>query len=265
MSVADFIYDNTRLSEFQDGKYVMASFSSTTTPTEGQRDITQTSLFMGKEQPFLYQIYSSTLAFTITIIKNPCKTDEISISIEEMEALKRWLCRPAPHIFKLPEAEYQGVHWDGSFNITEELSGSRRIGATLNFISTRPYAVQDDVTYSGTATANEQIIINDTSVELGYLYPEVIITCSTSGDLVIHNDFEDRDTIVKNCTNGETLTFSKYLQLQSSQESHNVYDDFNFKFLRICNNYLTNENVITFSLPCEYTIVYNPIRKVIPV
>lgn len=265
MSVTDFMYDGTVFSAFQNGKYVMANFTTGNTPTEGQRNITQASLFSGKEQPFLYQNYSSTLSFVISIIKNPCKDDNIYMTVADMEELKRWLSRPAPHVFRLLDPEYDTIFWEGSFNITEEVVGANRVGATLSFVSTRPFALQNDVTYYGTLESNESIIINDSSMEQGYLYPDMAITCLEAGDLIINNDFDERSTIVKNCTANEVITFSKYLQVTSSDESHAIYDDFNYKFFRICNNYETNENVITFSLPCEYSITYNPIRKVIPI
>ena len=227
MSVTNFMYDGISLNSFKNGKYVMANFTTGNVPTEGQRNIVQTSLFSGKEQPFLYQNYSSTLSFIISIIKNPCMDDNIYFSVEDIEELKRWLCRPAPHIFRLIDSQYNDIFWEGSFNLTEEVTGSNRIGVTITFISTRPFL--------------------------------------ESGDLEIHNDFEDRTTIIKDCRTDEEITFSKYLQISSSDETHDIYNDFNYQFFRICNNYNTNENVVTFSIPCRYSIIYNPIRKVIPI
>jgi hypothetical protein len=259
------MYDGINLNDFQNGKYVIANFTTGNVPTEGQRNIAQTSLFSGKEQPFLYQNYSSTLSFSISIIKNPCMDDNIYFNIQDIEELKRWLCRPAPHVFRLIDSQYSEVFWEGSFNLTEEVVGSKRIGVTMNFVSTRPFALQNDVEYSGTVDGGNSITINDLSVEQGFLYPEMTVVCLESGDLEIHNDFENRTTIIKNCEAEEEITFSKYLQVSSSNNTHDIYNDFNYKFFRICNNYETNENVVTFSLPCKYAIIYNPIRKVIPI
>ena len=265
MSITNFIYDNISLNNFKNGKYIMANFTTGNVPTEGQRNIVQTSMFSGKEQPFLYQNYSSTLSFIISIIKNPCIDDNIYFTVQDIEELKRWLCRPAPHIFRLTDSQYRNIFWEGSFNITEEITGSNRIGITISFISTRPFALQDDVVFYGTVNSGGSLTINDVSVEQGFLYPEMRIVCLENGNLEINNDFEDRTTIVNNCEADEEITFSKYLQISSSNNSHDIYNDFNYQFLRICNNYETNENVITFSLPCRYYITYNPIRKVIPI
>ena len=265
MSITNFMYDGISLNSFKDGKYVMANFTTGNVPTEGQRNIVQASMFSGKEQPFLYQNYSSTLSFSISIIKNPCMDDNIYFTVEDIEELKRWLCRPAPHVFRLIDSQYSDVFWEGTFNITEEVTGSNRIGITMAFVSTRPFALQNDVQFYGTVDGGNSITINDLSVEQGFLYPDMSVACLDGGDLIIYNDFEDRATVVKNCESGEEINFSKYLQISSSNDAHDVYNDFNYQFFRICNNYETNENVVTFSLPCRYNITYNPIRKVIPI
>lgn len=111
----------------------------------------------------------------------------------------------------------------------------------------------------------EEVIIEDSSMEIGYIYPEITIRCLEDGNLSIYNDFDQRETIVENCSADEEITFSKYLQIESSLSEHEIYDDFNFVFTRIGNNFVTGENILTFSLPCEFTITYNPIRKVLPV
>ena len=266
MAIGNFIYDNISLREFNDGKYVLGYFSTDENPTEGQRNYNQTPLFLGLEQPFVYSNYEDTLTFTLSIIKNPCTTDEDSISAREMEDLKRWLCRPAPHRFELDEAEYADIFWEGTFQIEEEIVGSRRGGATLTFVSTRPYALQKDVKFEGTIeNAGDSLTINDVSTEIGYICPTVKITCNEAGNLVIYNSFDDRQTIINNCKANEVITLTKYLQIATSLSSHAIQDDFNYKFIRIGNNYNTRTNTLSFSIPCDYEITYNPIRKVLPV
>ena len=280
MSIANFIYDDIPLNTFEGGKYIIASFSTETTASEGTRNLNQISLFMGKERPFGYLTYDTTLTFTMSIIKNPCTNDNIIMGADEIERLKRWLCRPAPHKLKLIDSasiennwdeyfnqfnQYENIYWEGSFNITEEIIGGKRIGVSLTFISTRPFALQEDVVFSGAVAAGQSVIIEDDSNEIGYLYPDITIKCLESGELSIHNDFEDKYTVVENCAINEIITFSKYLQISSNNSSHNIYDYFNYEFLRIGNNFYSNENILTFSMSCEFEIRYNPIRKVLPV
>lgn len=268
MAISDFIYDGYKLSAFNNNSYIIAFFSTDTDYNEPPRNINKTSLYLGNYQPFVYSNYEDTLTFTIGIIKNPCSKNYNNgeISITEMEDLKKWLSRPLAYRFRLNDIKYKNIFWEGTFEIKEEIIGSKRVGAELTFNSVYPFALQDEVVSEGTIEeTGDSITINDVSTEIGYIYPEVTIKCLASGDLVIYNEFDKRQTIVNNCKENETISFSKYLQISSSLSSHVVQDDFNYKFLRITNTFYDTENVISFSLPCEYQISYNPRRKVIPV
>lgn len=279
MAITNFAYDGINLSVFDDGKYIIAYFSIDSAPTEPQKIINQTSLFMGKERPFIYSTYENTISFTISIIKNPCiiTNDEQEITILEMERLKRWLCRSTPHKFYIMndlsniegwfngKNEYDNIYWEGTFSLQEEIIGGKRIGATLTFLSTAPFGFQDDIIFTGSVNAEDSITINDISEEIGYIYPQMIITCAEAGNLTIFNNFDGRATIINNCEQNEIITFSKYMQIETSSNTHLIYNDFNYTFLRLCNDYNNNENTISFSKACDYEIRYNPIRKVIPI
>ena len=272
MAIKSFTYDGISLNEFDNGLYVIAFFDTGSSSNEGERTIERTSMFMGKYQPFIYQKYEDTLTFSIGLVKNPCLIDEMEITVLEMENLKRWLCRPIPGKFKVHGNndtdmfyEYEEIYWEGTFNLQEINLNGKRVGVTLEFISTRPYALQEDTGISGTVEAEETIIIDDNSAEIGYIYPDITIRCLESGDLTMYNSIDQRATVIKNCSENEIITFSKELQIQSSNPTHDIYNDFNFIFLRISNDYYNTINEIAFSLNCEYEITYNPIRKVLPV
>lgn len=277
MAVSNFTYDGIPLTGFNRGEYILAFFDSETTPEEGKPELQRISQHMGMYQPFVYQTHPDTLTFTMGIIKNPCVTDQYEISAVEMEQLKRWLCRPTACKLKVSEKksfqedwesvinQYDNVFWEGTFTIVEEIQGGKRIGLTLNFISTRPYGLQEDVTYTGTVNSEDSIQINDTSAEIGYIYPQMVIKCLEAGDLIIYNEINQRATIVENCAQNETLIFSKDLQLTTDDTSHTIYNNFNYKFLRIENTFDDNINNISFSLNCEYEITYNPVRKIMPI
>lgn len=50
--------------------------------------------------------------------------------------------------------------------------------------------------------------ISDTSDDEGYIYPDITITLKAAGDLKITNGFDNRTTVVRGCSSGETLTFT---------------------------------------------------------
>mgnify|MGYP003288985351 CR=1 FL=1 len=103
--------------------------------------------------------------------------------------------------------------------------------------------------------------LNDTSYEEGYIYPEMEITVKKDGNLKIHNSIENRETYIANCKAGEVITLD-YPVIQSSDSSHNIQNDFNWKFFRIANTYDNSRNDLVISLPCSIKIKYSPIVKV---
>lgn len=110
--------------------------------------------------------------------------------------------------------------------------------------------------------------LNDTSYEEGYIYPQMEITIGDIDDkpvnerkLTIYNSIENRETYIKNCTSGEVITFD-YPVIQSSDLSHDIQNDFNWKFFRVANTYDNSRNDLVISLPCSIKIKYSPIVKV---
>lgn len=115
--------------------------------------------------------------------------------------------------------------------------------------------------YSKSDIQHKTTSINDISHEEGYIYPYMEITINEDGDLHIHNDLENRDTIISNCVAGEVITMD-YPVIQSSVSSHNIQNDFNWIFFRIANTYENSRNDISISIPCSIKIKYSPIVKV---
>ena len=103
--------------------------------------------------------------------------------------------------------------------------------------------------------------LNDISHEEGYIYPKIEITVKKDGNLKIHNSIENRETYIANCKAGEVITLD-YPVIQSSDSSHNIQNDFNWKFFRIANTYDNSRNDLVISLPCSIKIKYSPIVKV---
>lgn len=103
--------------------------------------------------------------------------------------------------------------------------------------------------------------INNMSYEEGYIYPYTEITVLEDGDLDIYSVLENRNTIIKNCVVDEVITMD-YPIIQSSVQSHNIQNDFNWNFFRIANTYDNSRNDLTTSIPCKIQIRYSPIVKV---
>lgn len=238
--------------------------------TDSQRSFATVSMFYGAYQPFVYTSYEDRLVMEFSIIKEACGDDgkiaqqeDFVLTQSEIRSMKKWLSRPTPHKLTFDEDKYRGVFWEGSFNVEEIYLMGETVGLKLTFESNRPFALADEVSYSGELITGGRFIIDDTSDEEGHIYPSLTVTCLESGDLQLYNSIESRTTIVKNCKVGEVITFTPTLQVRTSLTSHEIGDDFNYKFLRIANTYNDYRNIITTTIPIQYTLSYNPIAKVV--
>ena len=263
MDSCDFSFRGESLSE---RGYVLCSFdggsSASTVTTDSQKDFASIAMFGGKYYPILFYTYNGALIMEMEICKL-INGDVSRITPLESAQIKRWLGSHTPRQLTFLDDDYIGYHWNGVFNIEEIREDSSIVGFHLTFTCDAPFGYKDAVTISGTVTANGTVTINDTSDEEGYIYPEIIITPSAGGKLTITNDFDGRETVINNCVSGETISMTRLLQITSSNASHELGEDFNYKFVRINNSYENTKNVLTFSLPCSYSISYIPIAKVV--
>lgn len=265
MRATDFIYDDVQLSSlgYMIG-YIDGAGDLEAVDTDSQKTFGSLTLFGGKWQPVTVATYKDALRFTFSVIKDPCVFgDLIEISLEDIRYFKRWLNRPEFHKLRIVDDEYEGIFWNGSANVKEIHNSGVCVGFEVTFYTDRPFALEDDIMWKGTAQADEQIKLIDTSDEIGYIYPDMKIEVLSAGDLTIQNSRDEKHTLVANCVANEIITFNKVLQINSSIQSHKLADDFNWFFPRISNGYEDTENIFTFSLPCNYEITYNPIVKAV--
>lgn len=262
--IQDFVYDGRSLSS---QGYIICGFSDDddidTIDTDSQRSFSNISLFNGKRQPFTSVTYNDPLAFTYQCCKNPCDDDDLQIPIADMQEIKRWLSPPTPRKLELPDDErYAGFYMEGIWNVSEVWGAGKCIGFQISFNSNRPYALKNLVTQKGSVSANGSFVITDTSDDQGFVYPTLMVTCKSAGTLTLHNSYDGRDTIVKNCAAKQIICFTPELQISSSNK-RNFSDDFNWKFLRIGNTLSNRKNTITSSIAIDYVFSYSPVAKVV--
>jgi len=104
--------------------------------------------------------------------------------------------------------------------------------------------------------------VYDPSDDVGYIYPDVVLTCGQAGTYTIQNILESTTTTITNCAVGEVITMRGQTKIiETTSASHDIATDFNFKFLKIGNNYDDNRNVIVVNAPCTISITFDPIIK----
>jgi len=269
MYALDFEYDGRRLSDMG---FIICDFKSPSgadTISAGSTIAFNTvSQHSGKRYGLSSTKYEDCIETTFHICKHPDINDDMEIKEDEYRKLLRWLNRHEFLRFRVLN-EYEisrACYYDASFNISRIEINKKLYGLELQMQTNRPFGYGDVVHYEWNLnTSPAQVKVIDISDEIGYTYPDMVITCSSSGDLEICNTTLNRTMTIKNCNAGESIRIDGLAQIITSTNSdHAIYNDFNFQFMRIGNTPRNNENIITVNMPCKLEISYAPIIKGAP-
>lgn len=262
---ADFEFNGKKLSSFG---FIVCSFDSIKNTSDSGSNITfsHTSMFNGTRQPVSSFEYKECISDTFSICKNPCNYNGniVAITQEEERNILKWLNVKEFKKFKPTDKYYSDVFFNGSFNGERIYNNGELVGFNLTIVTDSPFAYAEQKKFDFTTTTeNQKIVIIDLSDEIGFLYPDMTITCNSSGNLSLTNEFDSRMTYIKNCKAGEVITFKNNSVIESSLTSHKIQNDFNYNFLRVCNDGEKTANQIVVSIPSKISITYNPLRKVV--
>ena len=231
MKALDFEYDGYLLSDFG---FMICSFGDKglETISNGSKiSFNTTPIFNGSKSLLTQVSYDENIECNFAICKNPCVTasgDVEPITATEESQIMRWLNRKKFLKFRVLQDGYEDIYFNGSFKIDKYVLDGNVYGFELTFTSDRPYATYDSVMYNFTiSTENGNYVINDISDEIGYIYAKMKIKCLSSGNLIINNSIEKRDTVIKNCTQNEIISLD-YPIIESTLISHKLQNDFNF-------------------------------------
>ena len=259
----DFIFDGIALSDFgyivvYDGKQ--------------SENAVVSNMAYNTIKPALYDIsrkvshnYESNLTTTFIVIKNPCiYNDNLDMTNDEISELTKWLVRKQYKLFRyINDEDITDEVWFKVQNTVEKVvEGDSVIGLSVTVNANAPYGFTKEVVDKWTGTTREIIVHSD---EEGYIYPDIILYPTLSnGNLIITNQYENRRTIIKNVKKDEVITMygNGLNQIASSDTTHELSQDFNYNFLRLCNKYKNYKNVITTNLQCNVELRYRGIRKV---
>ena len=263
MKAKDFEYSNKRLSDFG---MILCQFGGSKgleTLTDGAEISFTTIPTMGGAKHNLASIsYEECLETTLQICKHSCSGGIQEITESEHREITKWLGRRKFLKFKILDEDHIDLYYEAIFGISKIEVDGKLFGLELVVKTNRPFALKEPrVVIIDNAVQDGKYSINDTSYEEGYIYPEMEITIKEDGNLQIHNSIENRETYIANCKSGEIITLD-YPVIQSSDSSHNIQNDFNWKFFRIANTCDNSRNDLTISLPCSIKIKYSPIVKV---
>ena len=262
MTESDFMFDGRKLSDFgyiitHDGILDETGVVSAMTYTniKGARsDINRKAAYN----------YDDVYHVDINIMKNPCQDGNIDLTNNDISEMTKWLCRKEYKWFRwVDEIGQDEIWWEVQINVDKIVYGDSIVGLTLHVTANRPYGLSQPYEFEwiGGLTDTTVYVHSD---EEGYIYPDMVITVKGGGDVVITNQYEDRSTIIKNCSNMEKFTIvgGDIKQITSSVAKHDLSRDFNYKFLRLCNRYGDAINRLDVSANANITLSYRGIRKV---
>lgn len=266
MKALDFFFDDRYLSEMG---YVVCSL-------DNQENIKKTSVskieYTTVKTPnrSIWNKANSTdtepLTTTIQILKLSCDDPTPQeLTSTEIAEMTRWLCRSDKYCrFSFLQDGYEEIYYNVKIDLDKIDVYGITCGFELIITADRPYGLTDEIISSINVTPTSPYIIYDTSDVIGYTYPDLfIIVCEEAGNLTLTNSIDNRQTIIKNCTNGEVIELNgKTMQITSSDLQHNISDDFNYNFPRIGNTKNIRENIFTTTKNCSITISWSVNRKV---
>lgn len=271
MRATDFIYDGSRLSDFG---FIICDFNSSSgvsISNVGCEIVFDTVQLRETGQVFISGAkYGACLTTTFCVCKSIAnyRNDPSSaeISVQELRCLMTWLNRKRNCEFRILDEELDNIFFEGTFAVSRCDYSGRLIGLQLVFTSNRPYGLCDEVTESlSLDQGNLSGTVDNLSDDIGITrLNSISVKCLSDGDLDISNNFGNTHVYVRNCSNGETIYMDcKNHIVMSDVESHKIYNDFNFVFPCLFKTAEESENTITSSLPCQITIKYYPIAKII--
>ncbi|MCM1500385.1 MAG: hypothetical protein NC124_18135, partial [Clostridium sp.] len=262
MYAIDFEFDGQKLSDYG---MIICSFNSNLETVSSGADITfhQSNSSCGNRFHLYASTYDSAYSSTFQICKNPGdKLNDGNLSVEEVSALQRWLCRKDKYYrFKVFQDGYEHIYWNATFSSKQIEIGGRAVGLELTLYTDAPYAYRDEIVVSKDCSENLSFHIYDNSDEVGFIYPNLTITLLEDGEgedrvFTLKNSLDHKTTRINGCTSGECIEIDGKNQIiRTSCLTHtSLAKDFNYFFPKIINTYTDNDNIFTCNLKCEIKI-----------
>lgn len=268
MYATDFEYDGKYLNDLG---YIVCKFNDDgkmNTDSKGSEiTFTKAAVDSGKRNRLNGTRYDECLTATFHICKDPDLFDEDlrEITRDDFRVLSRWLNRREFCKFRalVPDEEYIPMpFFYASFNLTKVLIGDRIMGVELNMETNAPfgYAIDRWTTYH--FAGGDTKIYVDGSDEPGNTYPQMEITIEEAGTLILSNSMTGCEMVIENCTAGEKITLSgDTMIIETSNEDHDIANDFNYDFFSVGNKFGDARNDITASIACTVSLGYEAIVK----
>ncbi len=207
--------------------------------------------------------YDEQLEFEFSICKNPCyvnSQEDMVFTAEEQAQIMRWLVKKDYAFLSFDQDGFENIFYNAVITVERYLINGQVTGYTLSVVCDAPWGYSEE---RKMVIDNNQPLLMNTSEEIGYIIPNVTIHVLSNGTVKINNDSYDEETVIYNCSSGETILMTDMMRISTSLPSHfSLYDDFNWNFVKLYNSFNDESNYFTLS-NCTLEISWREIRKAV--
>ena len=213
---------------------------------------------------FLSQKYDGQQELTISFTHNPCNSDDMSFTEQEVRAINRVLTGKKGYdwlkIIKSGENTNNDYYYYATVsNISYQYLGKDVIGVLVTFKCDGGQAYSEEQTSVIMAKAGVNFYVFNNSDEL-YDYTRSVVTIvpDSGGTLEITNVTDNNwQTILENCSANETIVMDCKNEILTSSIRTMPLNDFNLHWLRL----LPNKNEYTINMNARIIFKHRVIRK----
>lgn len=244
----------------------------------------------------------TTLTTTFQIGKNPCNTDNMAFSREELAFIKAWLERKDGYKFlRFFQKGYEDTYFYCQIHTEWIRILGKIVGVECSVTCNAPYGYSNIQGIDVQLNDGDSFVVYNDSDEQGGLeidQIEIGLTNGSDATITLQNELENVYscgrtcvTQIKHCNTGEHIVIDGLNHSIATSENHKAYhsngnicEDFNFVYPRLINistnlpllNYIpTNHNYPTYDenrinkftitgAACSVTFAYRTIRSVMP-
>ena len=204
--------------------------------------------------------YSEPLQFSFQIVKSTFEP----FDAYDYSSIARWLVRKDGYKdFMITRSDYDNIHFNVQMNIEPIEVAGNIVGITVNGITDSPFGYSQLNKYVIECNGFTEYTIFDLSDEIGYIYPDIEIEVKDNCDVIITNTHENRTFSLKNCVANEIIKIDGKLLQMTTNANRNLYENTNYIYPRIANDYDNRKNVFKIQGNCIVTMRYREIRKVV--
>lgn len=216
--------------------------------------------------------YSSTLQFTVTVVKDPLISDKNFFTRSEIGKINAWLTSPRfPELFHMTDYDNavesdEYVDYFVTIQNVESTFIQEIIGLKFTINCDSPFGYSEEKILTLTESEKEYTIQNDTDDLENYIYPVIEINPKDDKDITLANITDNSSSIMFNPTGAnntiyidcQRLTIKNYIGSLIPLTDLNIVDPQKIYWFKL----LSGQNKVKFSGNAIVKIKYREYRKV---